>query len=244
MTGRQNLGFYALLYGVREEEAKKRINYLLDFTGLRERADDGYQRYSTGMQRKLLLCRALLRNTPTLLFDEPTVGLDPTSSAEFRSLLRDKLSREEGKTILVSTHNLPEAQDMCDRVAILDRGKITACDTPENIQYLMSDEKVFDITFIEAVFNAEQEKTLNQLERMVGVHGITPDIALGGNFRGMSIRVEKNTVLSGILEVIMKGGLKIGRINTKEPTLEDAFITITGRQAKQPDELRDNNQES
>ncbi len=89
LTGRQNLEFYALLYGLREKEAKERINYLLEFTGLKERADDGYQRYSTGMQRKLLLCRALLRNTPTLLFDEPTAGLDPTSAAEFRSMLHE-----------------------------------------------------------------------------------------------------------------------------------------------------------
>src|SRR3990172_12899401 len=100
LTGRQNLQFYALLYGISEKQSQERIDYLLDMTGLKERANDGYQRYSTGMQRKLLLCRALLRNTPILLFDEPTAGLDPTAAAEFRSLVRDKLAREEGRTIL------------------------------------------------------------------------------------------------------------------------------------------------
>ena len=122
LTGRQNLEFYALLYGLKESEAKDRIDYVLEFTGLKERADDGYQRYSTGMQRRLLVCRALLQNTPTLIFDEPTAGMDPASAEEFRSLLRDGLARKEGKTIFLSTHNLFEAQDICDRIAILDRG--------------------------------------------------------------------------------------------------------------------------
>lgn len=227
LSGRQNLAFYALLYGLRDKEANERIDYLLEITGLKDRGDDGYQRYSTGMQRKLLLCRALLRDTPALLFDEPTVGLDPTSAMEFRHLLRDKLAREEGKTIVLSTHNLPEAQDICDRIAILDRGKITACDTPNNIQYTMSDEKVFNITFIDSVFNDEQGKMLNELEQMPGVYGATPEFDIDRNFIRMSIRVDKDTALSSILEVIMKNGMKIGGINTQEPTLEDAFRAIT-----------------
>jgi len=236
LTGLQNLEFYALLYGLRKKEAEERINYLLDLTGLKERAHDGYQRYSTGMQRKLLLCRALLQDTPILLFDEPTVGLDPSSAAEFRSMLQ-RLVREEGKTIFLSTHNLYEAQGMCDRIAILDRGKITACDTPDNIRYMMFDEKVFNITFLDAVFNDEQAKMVNELEEVAGVHGVTPEVDPERNFHGLSIRVDKDMDLSGILEVIMKSGLKIRMMNTKEPTLEDAFMAITGRQQEQPSGL-------
>lgn len=234
LSGRQNLEFYALLYGLGDKAAKERIDYLLDITGLKERADDGYQRYSTGMQRKLLLCRALLRDTPALLFDEPTAGLDPASATDFRHLLRDQLAHREGKTIMLSTHNLPEAQDICDRIAILDRGRITACDTPFNIQYQLSDEKVFSITFIDAVFNAEQEKLLNELEKIAGVYGVTPEIDKDRNLSRMSLRADKNMALSGILEVIMKGGLKIANINTLEPTLEDVFRTITRRRAPPP----------
>ena len=238
LTGRQNLEFYALLYGLREKKAVERINYLLDLTGLKERADDGYQRYSTGMQRKLLLCRALLRNTPTLLFDEPTMGLDPTSAAEFRSMLHEKLAHEEKKTIFLSTHNLYEAQNICDRIAILDRGKITACDTPDNIRYMMFDEKVFVIEFIDAVFNDKYLKMVNDLEEMHGVHGATPEVDPEKNFHEISIRVDKNMDLASILEVIMKSGLKIKMINTKEPTLEDAFMAITGQHTEQQGEFR------
>jgi ABC-2 type transport system ATP-binding protein len=155
-----------MLYGLSPREAKDRIDYVLGFTGLEERADDVYQRYSTGMQRKLLVCRALLQNTPTLIFDEPTAGLDPASAEEFRSLMRDGLARKEGKTIFLSTHNLYEAQGMCDRIAILDRGRITACDTPDNIRYVMFDEKVFNIIFNGVVFNDEMEKMVNEFEKM------------------------------------------------------------------------------
>lgn len=227
LTGRQNLEFYALLYGIREKEAQERISYLLDLVRLAERADDGYQRYSTGMQRKLLLCRALLRNTPTILFDEPTAGLDPVSAAEFRSLVSEKLAREEGKTILISTHNLHEAQEACDRIAILDRGKITACDTPNNIQYTMQDERIFIITFSEVSQESSQEEMLNSLEGIPGIYGVTPDIDKEGILRGLSIRTGKEMDLSGILEIIQKTGLKIGIINTLEPSLEEAFIAIT-----------------
>jgi len=237
LTGLQNLEFYALLYGLGKKQAEERINYLLELTGLKERAHDGYQRYSTGMQRKLLLCRALLQDSPILLFDEPTAGLDPNSAAEFRSMLQ-RLVREEGKTIFLSTHNLFEAQGMCDRIAILDRGKITACDTPDNIRYMMFDENVFNITFIDAVFNDELAKMVDKLEEVEGVHGATPEVDSEGNFHGLSIRADKDMDLSAIFEVIMKSGLKIRMINTKEPTLEDAFMAITGPHIEQSGELR------
>ncbi len=229
LSGRQNLAFYALLYGLRDKEAEERIKYLLELTGLSDRADDGYQRYSTGMQRKLLLCRSLLRETQVLLFDEPTVGLDPTSAMEFRHLLRDKLAREEGKTIVLSTHNLPEAQDICDRIAILDRGKISMCDTPEHIRYTMADEKVINITLVDTVYSEEQEKVLNTLEKIPGVYGVTPERDVDKRLARLSIRVQKDIILSTILDVLAEYKLRIGGITTQEPTFEDAFTAITRR---------------
>jgi ABC-2 type transport system ATP-binding protein len=234
LTGRQNLAFYALLCGLKDKEAKKRIDYLLRFTELEDRADDGYQRYSTGMQRKLLLCRALLRDTSILLFDEPTVGLDPRSAAEFRSLLHDRLALEEGKTVLISTHNLHEAQQICDRIAILDGGKITACDTPDRIRYMMFEGKSVEITFYDGFFDMHMSKMLENLQNVHGVKGVTPQISYNGNFDGISMRLAKNTDICNILEVIMKTNLKIRTINTEEPSLEEAFIAITGQSISYP----------
>jgi ABC-2 type transport system ATP-binding protein len=233
LSGRQNLEFFALLYGLNKRQTNERINSVLELTGLWDRANDSYQRYSTGMQRRLLLSRALLRDTPVLVFDEPTAGLDPSSSIEFRHLLRDKLAHEQGKTIFLSTHNLPEAQDICDRIAILDRGKVTACDTPANIQHTMSTEKVVDIAFVDATFTDNCVSILDKLEKIPGVFGLTPEMTEDRQFERLSIRVDKDMVLSDVLQVVMNGGLKILSVNTEEPTLEDAFIAITRRTSEE-----------
>jgi ABC-2 type transport system ATP-binding protein len=229
LSGRQNLEFYALLYGVKDKEAKERIDYLLGFTGLKDRADDGYQRYSTGMQRKLLLCRALLRNTSTLLFDEPTTGLDPASAADFRNLLRDKLSRGEGKTVLVSTHNLGEAQEICDRVAILNRGKIMACDRPDNVQHLVFDTKIFSISFFSAAADGEGKEMLSTLKALPGILQITPEEDAEGKLLRIGLEISKDVDLNSILEIIVASGLKISAVNTEEPTLEDVFMSLTAK---------------
>jgi ABC-2 type transport system ATP-binding protein len=232
LSGRQNLEFYAQLYGLKQREAEERIRYLLEFTGLNERAEDIYQRYSTGMQRKLLLCRALLRNTPILLFDEPTVGLDVASAGEFRDLLRNEMAQGEQKTILLSTHNLVEAQEMCDRIAIIDQGKITACDTPDNIRYTLFEERPVHITFRDAWFDEKQAKTIEHLRTTEGVYGITPDIRPNNSLHGLALRVDKNLDLSHLLPILLQAELKIVTINTSEPTLEEAFIAITDQHSK------------
>jgi ABC-2 type transport system ATP-binding protein len=131
---------------------------------------------------------------------------------------------------MLSTHNLNEARDICDRIAILDKGKITACDTPAKIQLTTMDEKVFNVSFEDSLFNEEESpKMLAALEAITGVHGATPNIDMDRNFRSLSLRVDKGIDLSGILEVIIRNGLKIDRINTTEPSLEDAFMAITRR---------------
>jgi len=238
LSGRQNLEFYALLYGLEDDKADERIDYLLDLTGLEERGDDGIQRYSTGMQRKLLLCRGLLKDAPILLFDEPTTGLDPRSASEFRSLLREKLVVGEGKTILMSTHNLSEAQEMCDRIAILDRGKITALDTPDSIRYKMVEESHFTVGLNPVEYTAELTSMVDGLEKMSGVIVVTPDVDPVRGLLGLSFRVEKEMDLSPLLEVLLAEGLWLRSLNTTEPTLEDAFIAMTGRHPAMPEGRR------
>jgi ABC-2 type transport system ATP-binding protein len=229
LTGRQNLEFYASLYGVSAKEPRERISYLLDFTGLSERADDNYQRYSTGMQRKLLLCRALLRNTPVLLFDEPTSGLDPAAGIEFRNLLHDRLSREEGKAILLSTHNLDEVEHICDRIAILHHGKILACDTPGNIQRQMFDERILKITFIKEASEELPGRLVTKIKVIAGVTDITFDADQDNTFSLLSVHGNKDMDLSSVMALIVNNGLKIVGIRTEEPTLEDVFLHLTGQ---------------
>jgi len=233
LSGRQNLEFYSLLYGLSDIEARERIDYLLDFTGLSDRADDGYQRYSTGMQRRLLLCRALLRNTPIIVFDEPTAGLDPTSAAEFRKMIIERLARKEGKTIFLSTHNLQEAQELCDRIAILDRGRVIASDTPDNVRHLIIEDRFLRVAFADASYGAEQERLLSDLEAFEGVHGVSAEVDQGKRLHGVTLSISKDMDLTSILELIARSGLRVKALNTEEPTLEDAFNAITGHDDKQ-----------
>ena len=229
LSGRQNLEFYALLYGLGDAEAKERISYLLDFTNLTDRADDGYQRYSTGMQRKLLLCRALLRNTPIIVFDEPTAGLDPASADEFRKMVIERLVRKEGKTILLSTHNLQEAQELCDRLAILERGNVIALDTPDNVRHLVIEDRFLRIVFADALFGAEEERLVRDLEAAESVRSVSAEVNQGKRLYGLTMRVEKDMDLTGILRTLAESGLKIKTVNTEDPTLEDAFNAIIGQ---------------
>jgi ABC-2 type transport system ATP-binding protein len=228
LTGKQNLEFYALLYGLSDAEAKERVDYLLDFTGLTTRADDGIQRYSTGMQRRLLLCRALLRDTPIIVFDEPTSGLDPSSADEFRKMIIDRLAREEGKTVLLSTHNLQEAQELCDRLAILEHGKVIASDTPDNVRHLVIEDRLMKVAVIGTAASFDMTALFKALEKIEGIHGISPEIDSIGNLHSISMRVAKQMDLSETLKVLSNSGLKVQSINTEEPTLEDAFNAITG----------------
>ena len=232
LSGRQNLEFYALLYGLGDAEAKERIRYLLDFTNLTDRADDGYQRYSTGMQRKLLLCRALLRNTPIIVFDEPTAGLDPTSADEFRKMVIERLVRKEGKTILLSTHNLQEAQELCDRLAILERGNVIALDTPDNVRHLVIEDRFLRVTFSNALFGAKEERLVIDLEAAEGVHSVFAEVNQEKRFHGLTMKVEKDMNLTGILRTLANSGLKIQVVNCEEPTLEDAFNAIIGQNGR------------
>ena len=228
LSGRQNLDFYALLYGLKKEEARRRIDYLLEITGLKDRAGDSYQRFSTGMQRKLLLCRALIRDTPVLVFDEPTAGLDPASGGDFRRLLRDRLAHQEGKTVFLSTHNLDEAQEICDRVAIIDRGRLVACDAPRNLQYMLTDAKVFRISFVTAVAE-DWQRSLDEVSAVPGVRSVTPELDGTGRLAGAAVKAERGIPVSDVLAVLMGKGIGIARVDTVEPTLEDVFTSVTRR---------------
>lgn len=133
LTGRENLEYFAALYQVPREIAKTRITELLDRVGLTPRADDLVERYSTGMRQRLALIKAMVHDPPVLLLDEPTTGLDPQAARNIRDLIRH-LHRSEEKTILLTTHYMEEADQLCERVGIIDQGRIIALDAPQALK--------------------------------------------------------------------------------------------------------------
>lgn len=133
LPGRWNLEFFALLSNLPRRHARERVARLWELVGLDGFKDNAVAHYSCGMRQRLALARALLTDPPVLLLDEPTRGLDPEASALWRRFLRERTVEELGKTILLVTHDLLEAEDICDRMAIMERGKIVAVGTPGEI---------------------------------------------------------------------------------------------------------------
>lgn len=126
LTGRENLRFFSRLYDLSSRQASSRIPMLLDLLELGSKADQPVLSYSSGMRQKLAICRALLHDPPILFLDEPTRSLDPSAAKRLRQFVIDRLHRETGKTVFLATHNLAEAETLCDRLAVLQNGKIVA----------------------------------------------------------------------------------------------------------------------
>ena len=224
LTASENLKFFAGLYGLTGRAAEQRIDYLLEYVGLKTRSNDMFQKFSTGMMRKLLLCRALLIDVPVLLLDEPTVGLDPISSFEFRQLLRS-ISREQGKTILLSTHNMWEADSLCDKIAIINRGKIIASGTPLEIRQLVSRKSILTVTSLNSLQGPEKEAIVRRLYEVPGVLDVSI-VGESSQEKKLLVGIERGVELADLLGIIARSGFGVKSIVTSDPSLEEAFASL------------------
>lgn len=224
LTGEENLEYFAALYHLESAYAKKRINDLLELVGLRERHDTLVENYSTGMRIRLSFAKALLNDAPVLLFDEPTASLDPQSSHLIRDMIRDL--KREGHAIILTTHNMEEADALSDRVAIIDRGKIVNLGSPSELKQRV---KSSDIIEIEARNLVEQTVGSLQSFSEVSKVAIMPT-ASTSETELLRVHVEKGKeVLPKILEFLVRKQVTITKVSFIEPTLEDVFIAETGR---------------
>ncbi len=224
LTGQENLEYFAALYHMDSTYAKKRIHELLDLVGLRERQDTLVENYSTGMRIRLSFTKALLNEAPVLLFDEPTASLDPQSSHLIRDIIRDL--KRQGHAIILTTHNMEEADALSDRVAIIDHGKIVVLGSPSELKQKV---KSSDIIEIEARNVAEQTVDALQSFSEVSKVAITSSTQ-GSETQLLRVHVEKGKeVLPRILEFFVRKQVTITKVSFIEPTLEDVFIAETGR---------------
>jgi len=224
LTGRENLEYFAALYHLDPLYARNRIDKLLDLHGLKERQDTLVENYSTGMRIRLSFAKATLNDAPVLLFDEPTASLDPQSSRLIRDMIRGL--KKEGHAIILTTHNMEEADVLSDRVAIIDRGKIVTLGSPHELK-----EKVKSSDVIEMEARNLSDRVTNALEGFSEVSkvAISTD-AHSGEKSLLRIHAEKGKeVLPRILEFLVRKQISITRVSFIEPTLEDVFISETGR---------------
>ncbi len=224
LSGYRNLEFFAAINNVPRSSRHQRIMDVLELVGLHDKADVFFQKYSGGMKRKLALARALLADPPILLLDEPTTGLDVTSSRNIRDFIKNDLSKKHGKTVLYTTHYIEEVSQMCDRVGIMNKGKIVALDTPNALKGMTKKGEVADI--VVRNMSEAQVNTLRGLEGVSGFAAEVQDSVLGQ--RRLRVRLENVNALPMLLDFFFSEKIKLVNFRQEEPTLEDAFIELTG----------------
>ncbi len=217
LTGRENLHFYASLYHLSPEAARERIERLLDLVGLAEEGDVRFQNYSTGMRQKLAIARGLLSDPRLLFVDEPTRSLDPLSAQAVRSFLKEKVAAA-GKTVVLATHNLAEAEQLCDRMAIMEHGRIRAVGSVQDLRAVFRTHDGCDL-----VLRHCGQDTLDRLGRIDGVLACELMHRQNGNVRLSLKLVDRARVLPHIFGTIVRAGAEVCDCQTRELPLEEVF---------------------
>jgi ABC-2 type transport system ATP-binding protein len=223
LTARENLRFFGSLYNIPTEALEKRIDDLLEFVQLTKFKDAQVGTFSTGMRQRMNVVRALL-NTPQVLFlDEPTLGLDPQTSVEIRDYIK-KLNRENGTTVILTTHMMVDADILCDRIAIVDHGKVIALDTSTNLKKIISGG---DTMIIKLEIANLTPKLIDAVKAIDCIDAVNQE-----NNTQLRIIVHGEDAFDKIIDTVRKDDGKITSISNLQPTLEDVFLHITGHEVR------------
>ena len=213
-----NLRYFASLYHMDPDETRRRIPYLLELVGLEGRGEEKVEGYSRGMKQRLHIARTLLHNPPVLFLDEPTIGLDPVGARELRAVVRNLQS--ENKTILLTTHYMFEADLLCQRIGVINHGRIVALDTPEGLK-----KHVQDLSVIEVEVFGIPDEVPDRLRRLPYVEAVLVE----NRDQKQALLIQSpggSEVVSDLVGEL--DGIRIGRVTVREPTLEDAYVRLVG----------------
>lgn len=221
LSGNDNLRYFASLYGVEPDVSKKRIPYLLEMVGLEDRGNERVEGYSRGMKQRLHVARTLLHDPEILFLDEPTIGLDPVGAREFREVIRNLQS--EKKTILLTTHYMFEADSLCERVAVIDKGIIVAMDSPTELKKHVADLSVIEI---------ETFGTSNEVVERLRALSFVDALQVQEQDQRQMLLIQTSRGAEAVPDVMNSlNGQRVGRVIVREPTLEDAYVRLVGGQA-------------
>ncbi len=217
LTGRENLYLHALMYGVDMKDINKKMDDVLELVDLTKRQHERMRTYSGGMRRRLELARGLLHEPKVLFLDEPTLGLDPQTREHLWKYIK-KLSTERKVTIIITTHYMEEADLLCDRIAIIDHGKIVVTDTPINLKKKLGGDVV------RITVNKPNIKSLKSLKYIKSTEYANGILTLAVNDAGMHLQ-----------EILKKAG-NVESVESRSPTLNDVFLHFTGNEIRESDE--------
>jgi ABC-2 type transport system ATP-binding protein len=207
LSARQNLRYWAALYKLPDDEARRRTDGLLDRLGLTDKADDLVETYSRGMNQRVHLARGLVGDPRVVLFDEPTTGMDPVAARDFRALIAEL--RAEGRTILVTTHDMDEAEAICDRVTLIDKGRALATETPRGLaamsglhRWVEADATDVDVTRLPGVLDVERRE---------------------GTLR---VKADGDASARQVIDFLLDNGVR--SVRAVPPRLEDVYLDLIG----------------
>ena len=220
LTGRENMEMHADLYDVPRDVMHSRIDEMLKLVELEDRASSFVNTYSGGMRRRLEIARSLIHYPKILFLDEPTLGLDPQSRDHIWSYIRD-LKDRENITIILTTHYMEEADELCDRIAIIDKSRIIALDTPHNLKEQLESEMITIQTKNNDLLAAKLAET-NLVDKIIKTD------------EGLNLSVKNaHTALPRVVVLAVSAGVYVDNISIREPDLDDVFMYYTGREIRE-----------
>ncbi len=219
LTARENLMFWGSLFHLPRSELKANIEVWLDRVGLKGRGREAVSKFSGGMKRRLNLAIGLVHNPKVVLLDEPTVGIDPQARKNILDIIREIV--KEGSTILFTTHHLEEAEALCDRIAIIDHGKILETGSVEELAKVVGDG---DIVSINGSFTAVQLKSILENESVNILNAAEHTATMSLSHGGMNI--------AALLQKFSEAGIEVTDISMQKPSLESVFLKLTGRELR------------
>jgi ABC-2 type transport system ATP-binding protein len=215
LTARENLAIFGSLYLLSKSDISERSNALLETFNLTHRADDRIGTYSKGMRQRLALARVLLHNPKLLFLDEPTSGLDPVAARQVRQTIT-QLKQDNTHTIVLCTHNLAEAQMLCDKVAVLEQGQLMAFGPPQSLAQNLSQGVKVQIEF--DIDNSDN--TIHDIQALLGMHSLI------GADNALIVWLSSRTSIPDVVNTLVAKGMRILRVDPQEPSLEDVYFAL------------------
>lgn len=222
LTVRENLWMFSQFYGMPSKYANQRIKELLKVVGLFDRINTKSSDLSTGLRQKMNIVRGFMTDPEVLFLDEPTLGLDVGASRDVRRFIRTWINENPSRTILLTTHTMVEADDLCDRVAIINQGKVLACDKPSTLKRRLQKDAIYclEVSPVNGI-------SVDDFEALMGVRRVIHTSQDG--FSQLDLILEKDEILSSVIATLTNKDIRILNLQKREPTLEDVFVDLVGR---------------
>ncbi len=217
---RENLWLFARIYGVPTAVAQERIDKMLGVVGLTDKATGRISHLSTGQRQKMNFCRGFITDPKILFLDEPTLGLDVTSARAIRVFVKEWIAEKPDRTLLLTTHYMAEADELCDRLAIIDKGKVLACDTPANLKRQVQKYPLYELTL------APTANVWDGVGVLAGVHQSTATTT--PTTVELKVSLLDEPAIGAVVQSLVTAGGRILTMKKVEPTLEDVFIELVG----------------